>query len=55
MCPHLVKSKVTCEGLINEDEIKDVLKDMANDKTPGFDGYTAEFYKFFWRILGILL
>ena len=25
---------------------------MKNRKLPGTDGYTAEFYKFFWRDLG---
>ena len=41
-----------CEGLIKEQEAKQVLKDMANSKSPGFDGYTVEFYKFFWKDLG---
>lgn len=25
------------------------LKNFKNDKTPGTDGFTAEFFKFFWR------
>ena len=29
-------------------EIANALKDMANDKTPGLDGFTTNFYKFFW-------
>ena len=36
-----------CEGLISENEIKKVLINMKNGKSPGTDGYTAEFYKFF--------
>ena len=35
-----------------ENEIKVVLKNMANGKSPGSDGYPAEFYKFFWLDLG---
>ena len=44
--------KETCEGPIMEGEIKAVLKNMANGKSPGSDGYPAEFYKFFWLDLG---
>ena len=28
------------------------LKNMKNGKSPGTDGYTAEFYKFFWKDIG---
>ena len=41
-----------CEGLIEDIEAKKVLREMANNKTPGFDGYTAEFYKIFWKDIG---
>ena len=41
-----------CEGLISENEIKKVLINMKNGKSPGTDGYTAEFYKFFWNDIG---
>ena len=27
---------------------------MKNDKTPGLDGFTTNFYKFFWADLKIL-
>ena len=36
------------EGPIKDTEILDVLKNMKNNKSPGSDGYTAEFFKFFW-------
>lgn len=31
----------------SESEILSVLKGMKNNKSPGSDGFTAEFYKFF--------
>ncbi len=39
---------LNCEGLLNEEECTKVLKSFVNGKTPGTDGLTAEFYKFFW-------
>jgi len=44
-----------CEGLITLAEVKQVLKGMANCKSPGSDGFTAEFYKFFLPDLGHFL
>ena len=32
-----------------------VLKEMKNNKSPDSDGFTAEFFKFFWSDLNILL
>ena len=37
-----------CEGVLTEQECYQALKDMDNGKTPGSDGSTCEFYKFFW-------
>ena len=37
-----------CEGLVNEEECTNALKDFSNNKTPGTDGLPAEFYRFFW-------
>ena len=37
-----------CEGEITEKECLDNLKAMPNGKTPGTDGFPAEFYKVFW-------
>ena len=36
------------EGKITYAELLQALKQMKNDKSPGLDGYTTEFYKFFW-------
>lgn len=34
---------------IVEAEVLTVLKHMKNNKSPGSDGYTAEFFKLFWK------
>ena len=41
-----------CEGLLQLSEVKQVLKGMANGKSPGSDGFTAEFLKFFFPDIG---
>ena len=37
------------EGDILEKEVLNVLKNIKNNKSPGSDGYTTEFFKFFWN------
>ena len=37
--------KAKCDGLISEDECEKVLKEMKNQKSPGSDGLTTEFFK----------
>ena len=39
------------EGTLLMDELNKALKDMKNGKTPGIDGFPAEFFKFFWNKL----
>ena len=39
------------EGEINYSEALEFLKNMKNDKSPGSDGFTAEFLKLFWTDL----
>ena len=39
--------KNSCEGLITEVKFKSALKNMNNQKSPGSDGITVEFYKLF--------
>ena len=39
------------EGFISVEEAGKALKKMKNGKSPGLDGYTAEFFKFFWKDL----
>ena len=38
-----------CENDLTEDELLISLKSMQNNKTPGNDGLTKEFYKTFWN------
>ena len=38
-----------CDGLLTEKECYDALISMPNNKTPGSDGLSAEFYKCFWE------
>ena len=40
------------EGLISFDEASLALKSMKNNKSPGSDGFSSEFFKFFWKQLG---
>ena len=37
-----------CDGPITEVECLNAINGFKRDKTPGTDGFTAEFYKFFW-------
>ena len=37
-----------CEDDLTEDELLIYLKSMQNNKTPGNDGLTKEFYETFW-------
>ena len=41
-----------CEGLITIKECADALNKFQNNKTPGSDGFTIEFYRCFWEVLG---
>ena len=43
------------EGKITMDEALNCLKSMKNNKSPGSDGFTTEFFKFFWPDLGDFL
>lgn len=42
--------KLVCP--ITDQEIRDAIFDMANDKSPRLDGVPAEFYKIHWEIIG---
>ena len=52
-CPKLsIDQKNSLEGEITLTEAGITLKNMKNGKSPGTDGFGAEFYKFFWKKLG---
>ena len=52
-----IKNKLTdeqaqlCEGEVTHNEITQAVSQMQNDKSPGTDGLTYEFYKSFWRLI----
>ena len=43
--------KNSCEGALTEYECKQALFDMKNERSPGSDGLTVEFYKTCWDTL----
>ena len=47
--------KMNLEGEITEEEISITLKKMKNDKSPGSDGFSAEFFKFFFKDLKVYI
>ena len=44
-----------CEGQLTYTECYNVLEKLKNNKTPGNDGLTAEFYNKIWPMLGTFL
>ena len=59
MLKHIKTRKLTSmqakslEGDLKLEELAKALKNMKNNKTPGIDGFPAEFFKVFWKALGI--
>ena len=49
------EDRSSIEGLISVEEALCALKHMNNNKSPGSDGFTTEFYKFFWIDVGHFL
>ena len=53
-----IKTKLTdeqaqlCEGEVSYDEITQAVSQTQNDRSPGTNGLTYEFYKSFWQLLG---
>ena len=49
------EQKHSLEGPITIQEMLISLKNMKNNKSPGSDGFTIEFYKFFWSDIGYFI
>ena len=49
------EEKSGLEGPITFQEMSTALKNMPNNKSPGTDGFTVEFFKFFWKDIGYLV
>ena len=43
------EQRLSCEGIISEDEMFKSLKFIENNKSPRNDGLSEEFYEFFWN------
>ena len=51
--PRLTEEEsLLCEGALTEEELRKALFSLENDKSPGIDGLTANFYKYFWPLFG---
>ena len=49
------EDKLFSEGELKRSECLEALKNMKNRKSPGIDGFTTEFFKFFWNDLNTYL
>ena len=49
------EARQSCEGAITITECSEAIKHMKNNKSPGLDGLSIEFYKTFWHLLGPIL
>ena len=45
------KEALSIEGHLTIKELSEALKNTKNNKTPGLDGFPAEFFKVFWKTL----
>ena len=43
-------SRESCEGPITVEELKKAITSMENNKSPGIDGLSMNFYKHFWPL-----
>ena len=49
------KSREYCEGSISNKECLEILKELKQNKSPGNDGFSSEFYCTFWPDIGDLV
>ena len=43
---------ISMEGLLTYEQAAIALKSMSNNRSPGTDGFSADFYKVFWKYIG---
>lgn len=54
--PKLTENELkSLEGLISVEEAFCALKGMKHNKSPGTDGFSVEFFKMFWKHLGVFI
>ena len=46
------RNKNAIKKLLQYSEETETFRNMKNDKSPGIDGFTANFYKVFWKSIG---
>ena len=49
------KERMEMQKVVTMEEACKVLNNMKNDKSPGSDGFSVNFFKFFWKDLGVYL
>ena len=53
--PDADKERMEMQNVVTMEEAGKVLNNMKNDKSPGSDGFSVNFFKFFWKDLGVYL
>ena len=49
------EDKNKCDDVLTMDECTSALKELPNNKSPGSDGFTSDFYKLFWSDIKCLV
>ena len=49
------EDKTLCDAELTLADCLNYLKQLKNEKSPRIDGFTVEFFKFFWKDLGVYL
>ena len=49
------KERMEMQNAVTMEEADKVLNNMKNDKSPGSNGFSVNFFKFFWKDLGVYL
>ena len=45
------QQKCMLDAVLSEKELQQAVYDLKDEKSPGIDGFTAEFYKKFWSLI----